>query len=156
MSVDRARIAFSPEALSRFNQIIEEVSLNLVDDGLAAELVRSDQMRRKLAKRLLGFARLWWTDTQIKQLLLRTLRNQISASRQNQTAAGVETRVENVEQDTDGWRACSALTLVSMGLKPFGGNRFALPDPGLLAEVNATRTDERDQDGNQASARQLA
>jgi len=105
MSVDRARIAFSPEALSRFNQIIEEVSLNLIDDGLAAELVRSDQMRSKLAKKLLGFARLWWTDTQIKQLLLRTLRNHISASRQNQTAAGMETRAENVEQDTDGWWA---------------------------------------------------
>ena len=51
-------IAFGPEALSRFNQIIEEVSLNLVDDGLAAELVKSDEMRRKLANRLLGFARL--------------------------------------------------------------------------------------------------
>lgn len=102
MSVDRARTAFGPEALSRFNQIIEEVSLNLVDDGLAAELVKSDEMRRKLAIRLLGFARLWWTDTQIKQLLLRRLRNQISASRQNQTAAGVETRAENLGQDRDG------------------------------------------------------
>ena len=101
MSVDRARTAFGPEALSRFNQIIEEVSLNLVDDGLAAELVKSDEMRRKLAIRLLGFARLWWTDTQIKQLLLRTLRNQISAS-QNQTRRGGETRAENLGQDRDG------------------------------------------------------
>ena len=56
MAVDRARIAFGPEALSRFSQIIEEVSLDLVDDGLAAELVRSDEMRKKLAIRLLGFA----------------------------------------------------------------------------------------------------
>jgi hypothetical protein len=99
MSVDKARIAFGPEALSRFSQIIEEVSLNLIDDGLTAELVRSDEMRRKLAQRLLGFARLWWTDTQIKQLLLRMLRNQISASRQHQTAP----RAENLEQDRDGW-----------------------------------------------------
>jgi hypothetical protein len=105
MSVERARITFGPQALSRFNQIIEEVSLNLVDDGLAAELVKSDEMRRKLAVKLLGFARLWWTDIQIKQLLLRTLRNQISASRQNQTAAGVETRAENLEHDRDGWWA---------------------------------------------------
>jgi hypothetical protein len=105
MSVERARITFGPEALSRFNQILEEVSLNLVDDGLTAELVRSDEMRRKLAQRLLGFARHWWTDTQIKQLLLRALRNQISASRRHQTAAGVETRAENLEQDRDGWWA---------------------------------------------------
>ena len=101
MAVERARIAFGPEALSRFDQIIEGVSLNLVDDGLAAELVKSGEMRRKLAKKLLGFARLWWTDTQIKQLLLRTLRNQFSAARQNQTAAGVETGAEKVEQDAD-------------------------------------------------------
>jgi hypothetical protein len=87
MSVERARIAFGPGALSRFSQIIEEVSLNLIDDGLTAELVRSDEMRRKLAQRLLGFASHWWTDTQIKQLLLRALRNQISA-RRHQTAAG--------------------------------------------------------------------
>jgi hypothetical protein len=109
MSVDKARIAFGPEALSRFSQIIEEVSLNLIDDGLTAELVRSDEMRRKLAQRLLGFARLWWTDTQIKQLLLRMLRNQISASRQHQTAP----RGENLEQDRDGWWAlrCAYLGL---------------------------------------------
>jgi hypothetical protein len=88
MAVDKVRIAFGPEAMSRFGQIIEEVSLNLIDDGLTAELVRSDEMRRKLAQSLLGFASHWWTDTQIKQLLLRVLRNQISAFRRHQTAAG--------------------------------------------------------------------
>jgi hypothetical protein len=84
MMINNARIAFGPAALSRFTQIIEEVTVDLVGDGLAAELVRSDEMRRKLAQRLLGFARLWWTDTQIKQLLLRTVRNQISVSRRPQ------------------------------------------------------------------------
>ena len=80
--------------------------------------------------------------------MLRTLRNQISAARQNQTAVGVEIGDENVEQDADAWWAIQCLTLVSVGLKSFGGNRFALPDPrASLAEVNATRTDERDQDG---------
>lgn len=149
MSVDRARIAFGPEALSRFNQIIEEVSLNLVDDGLADELVKSHEMRRKLAIRLLGFARLWWTDTQIKQLLLRTLRNQISASRQNQTAAGVETRAENLEQDRDGWWAmrCAYFDLdESQAIW-----RKSVRPP----EVSAARIDERDEDGNQPLARQL-
>ena len=55
--------------------------MDLVGDGLPAEQVRSDEMRTRLAQRLLGFAGSWWTDTQIKQLLLRTLRNEISASR---------------------------------------------------------------------------
>jgi hypothetical protein len=88
MMINDARIAFGPAALSRFTQIIEEVTVELVGDGLAAELVRSDEMRRKLAQRLFGFARLWWTDTQIKQLLLRTVRNQISVSRRAAAAGG--------------------------------------------------------------------
>ena len=90
MAVDKVRIAFGPEAMSRFSQILEEVSLNLIDDGLTAELVRSDEMRRKLAHRLIDFASHWWTDTQIKQLLLRALRNQIAASRRRGTGCGRE------------------------------------------------------------------
>jgi hypothetical protein len=92
MPFDRARIAFGPEALSRFTQIIEEVTVDLVDDGLPAELMRSEEMRTRLAQRLLSFAHSWWTDTQIKQLLLRGLRNEmISASSTYATVAGVET-----------------------------------------------------------------
>ena len=77
----QARTAFGPEALSRFTQIIEEVTVDLIDDGLSAELVRSNGMRTKLALRLLSFAHSGWTDTQIKQFLLRVSRNEISASR---------------------------------------------------------------------------
>ena len=76
-----ARTAFGPEALSRFNQILEEVTVDLVGDGVPVERMRSAAMRTRLAQRLLGFAGSWWTDTQIKQLLLRALRNEISASR---------------------------------------------------------------------------
>jgi hypothetical protein len=50
MMINNARIAFGPAALSRFTQIIEEVTVDLVGDGLAAELVRSDEMRRKRPK----------------------------------------------------------------------------------------------------------
>ena len=94
MPFDRPRIAFGPEALSRFTQIIKEVTLDLVDDGLPAELMRSEEMRTRLAQRLLSFAHSWWTDTQIKQLLLRALRNEMSASRTYATVAGVETRAD--------------------------------------------------------------
>jgi hypothetical protein len=69
------RIVFGPQALARFTNIIEEVEVELGDDGV---LLRS---RTRLAQRLFGIARFWWTDTQIKQLLLRTLRNEASASR---------------------------------------------------------------------------
>jgi hypothetical protein len=91
MPFHRARIAFGPEALSRFTQIIEEVMVDLLDDGLPAELVRSEEMRTRLAQRLLSFAHSWWTDTQIKQLLLRALRNEISATRAYASVSGVDT-----------------------------------------------------------------
>ena len=99
MPFDRARIAFGPEALSRFTQIIEEVTVDLVDDGLPAELMRSEEMRTRLAQRLLSFAHSWWTDTQIKQLLLRALRNEISASRTYATVAGIEADAATTKQD---------------------------------------------------------
>jgi hypothetical protein len=81
MAFIRGRIAFGPQALSRFTQIIEEVASELIGDGVPAAKVRSTEMRTRLAQRLLRLARLWWTDTQIKQLLLRALRNEASASR---------------------------------------------------------------------------
>jgi hypothetical protein len=87
MALIKERIAFGPKALSRFSQIIEEVASELAADGV---LPRSTEMRTRLAQKLLGLARFWWTDTQIKQLLLRTLRNQMSASRQHTTAAELD------------------------------------------------------------------
>ena len=50
---------------------MEEVASELVGDGVPAAQVRSTEMRTRLAQRLLGLSRFWWTDTQIKQLLLR-------------------------------------------------------------------------------------
>lgn len=81
LAFDKARTAFGPEALSRFTQMLQEVTLDLVGDGVPVQQMRSAEMRTRLAKRLLAFAGSWRTDTQIKQLLLRTLRNEISASR---------------------------------------------------------------------------
>ena len=51
MAFDRARRAFGPEALSRFTQILEEVTLDLIGDGVPVELMRSKEMRTRLAQR---------------------------------------------------------------------------------------------------------
>src|SRR6187401_1658619 len=64
------RIAFGPKALSRFTHMVEEVGVELGENGV----LRSTEMRTRLAQKLFGLARFWWTDTQIKQLLLRALR----------------------------------------------------------------------------------
>ena len=66
MPIDKERTAFGPEALSRFTQILEEVSVDVVGDGLPAAQVRSNEMRTRLAQKLLSFARSRWTHTQIK------------------------------------------------------------------------------------------
>lgn len=87
LAFDKARTAFGPEALSRLAQILEEVTVDLVGDGVPIEQMRSAEMRTRLAQRVLGIAGSWWTDTQIKQLLLRAMRNEISASRVYATLA---------------------------------------------------------------------
>lgn len=81
IEVDKARTAFGPEALARLTQILEEVTLDLVGDGVPVEQARSTEMRTRLAQRLLVLAGFCWTDTQIKQLLLRAMRNELAASR---------------------------------------------------------------------------
>lgn len=99
MPFDKERNTFGPEALSRFRHILDEVSEDLIGDGLPADLVRSDETRTRMAQRLLSFAHFWRTDTQIKQLLLRKLRNEVSASR-HPTVSGVG---PSAEPFSDGW-----------------------------------------------------
>ena len=62
MKSKKTRNAFGPQSLSRCSQILEEVIMELVGDGVPTETVRSSEMRTRLAERLLGFARCWWTD----------------------------------------------------------------------------------------------
>jgi hypothetical protein len=85
------RIAFGPKALSRFTHIVEEVTVELGDNGV----LRSTEKRTRLAQKLFGLARFWWTDTQIKQLLLRALRNEASASRICVSSTGLDTPDSN-------------------------------------------------------------
>jgi hypothetical protein len=55
--------------------MIDEVVEELVADGVVPAESVTVKWRSKLAQKLLTLAGLWWTDTQIKQLLLRAFRN---------------------------------------------------------------------------------
>jgi hypothetical protein len=103
MTIQEPRNAFGPESLTRFSRILEEVMVDLIGDGVPAVVVRSIETRTKLSHMLLSFARSWWTDTQIKQLLLRALRNEISA-RKYATASGREASSASVPRGADGLR----------------------------------------------------
>jgi hypothetical protein len=71
------RSAFTPEALSTFEQTMDEVWKELLADDVVSPLKRdAREMRTRLARKLITFASSGWSPAQIKQLLLRTLRNE--------------------------------------------------------------------------------
>ena len=76
------RSAFTPEALSTLDHTMDEVCTELRADGLLSPANRdADQTRTRVARKLITFASSGWSAVQIKQLLLRTLRNEHSAAR---------------------------------------------------------------------------
>ena len=71
------RFAFTPEALSTFEQTMDEVWKELrADDSISPLRRDARQLRTKLARKLIAFASSGWSPVQIKQLLLRALRNE--------------------------------------------------------------------------------
>ncbi len=69
------RCGFSPEALSTLDLIMDEVWRELAADGVPGDRV----MRNRLAQKLIAFACRGRADSQAKELLLRTFRNETLA-----------------------------------------------------------------------------
>ena len=84
------RTAFNPEALSVCDQILEEVWKELLVGGvLDPRVSEAGRMRTRVAQRVLAVASSGWTDIQIKQLLLRSFRNEANC-RQRASRPSVE------------------------------------------------------------------
>jgi len=67
-----------PEALSQFYAIFDEVWAQLVADGVAASF-NTGEVRTRLANKVLAFSiPSRWSDIQIKQLLVRAIRNEMA------------------------------------------------------------------------------
>jgi hypothetical protein len=65
-----------PEVLSQFYAIFDDVWNQLVADGIAASL-NTSEIRTRLANKVLAFTLpSRWSDIQIKQLLVRAIRNE--------------------------------------------------------------------------------
>jgi len=74
-----------PEALSQFYAIFDEVWAQLVADGVAASF-NTGEVRTRLANKVLAFSiPSRWSDIQIKELLVRAIRNE--AARKNRIGA---------------------------------------------------------------------
>jgi hypothetical protein len=69
------RCGFTPEALSTLDLIMDEVWRELAADGVAGDRV----LRNRLAQKLIAFACQGRADSQAKELLLRTFRNETLA-----------------------------------------------------------------------------
>ena len=71
------RAAFNPEALAVCDQIFEEDLKELLEGAVSVPCVSDvSRMRTRVAQKVLAIASSGWTDIQIKQLLLRTFRNE--------------------------------------------------------------------------------
>jgi hypothetical protein len=67
-----------PEALSQFYAIFDDVWNQLVADGVAAPF-NTGEIRTRLANKVLAFTLpSRWSDIQIKQLLVRAIRNEMA------------------------------------------------------------------------------
>jgi hypothetical protein len=73
------RSAFTPETLSMIYHTMDEVLGELLADGILSSS-NLDAGRTRLAQKIIAFASSGWSATQIKQLLLRTYRNERSAA----------------------------------------------------------------------------
>ena len=70
------RCGFSPEALLTLEQTINEVWSELAEDGVTCDRT----LRNRLARKLIAFACQGRGDSQAKELLLRTFRNETLAA----------------------------------------------------------------------------
>ena len=70
------RCGFGPEALEMLERIVDEVCRELAADGVAGDRT----LRNRLAQKLIAFACQGRADSQAKELLLRTFRNETLAA----------------------------------------------------------------------------
>jgi hypothetical protein len=101
------RSAFTPEALSTFEQTMDEVWKELRADDVVSPLKRdARRTRTRLARKLIAFASSGWSPVQIKQLLLRTLRNERrkASDLAPERTAGTNAARSHSRQDAQGTR----------------------------------------------------
>jgi hypothetical protein len=81
MTIKMERPAFTPEALSNFDLIMNEVFSELRAEHPRLVGPSEQLLRTKLARKMIVIAGAGRSNSQIKQLLLRTIRNEWSAAR---------------------------------------------------------------------------
>jgi hypothetical protein len=79
-----SRRSFNPEALSQIALIVDDVWKELAKDDTSSSAPRNAVGRTYVARKVFQLAQARWSAIQIKQLLLRAVRNQISLRRREE------------------------------------------------------------------------
>jgi hypothetical protein len=82
-----ARRSFNPEALSQIAVIVDDVWKELAIEGAYTPSQSSAPARSFVARKVFQLAQAQWSATQIKELLLRAVHNEISTLRRKDTCA---------------------------------------------------------------------
>jgi hypothetical protein len=86
-----ARRSFNPEALSQIAVIVDDVWKELAVEGAYTPSQSSAPARSFVARKVFQLAQAQWSATQIKELLLRAVRNEISILRRKDTGVPTKT-----------------------------------------------------------------
>jgi hypothetical protein len=82
-----ARRSFNPEALSQIAVIVDDVWKELAIEDAYTPSQSSAPARSFVARKVFQLAQAQWSATQIKELLLRAVHNEISTLRRKDTCA---------------------------------------------------------------------
>ena len=82
-----ARRSFNPEALSQIAVIVDDVWKELAIEAAYTPSQSSAPARSFVARKVFQLAQAQWSATQIKELLLRAVHNEISTLRRKDTCA---------------------------------------------------------------------
>jgi hypothetical protein len=82
-----SRRSFNPEALSQIALIVDDVWKELSREGVYDASLSLSAGRNYVARKVFQLAQAQWSAIQIKQLLLRALRNEISLRRREDCRA---------------------------------------------------------------------
>ena len=72
------RSSFTPDALANFANLFDEVWNELALEQVISPTASAEPYRARLAQSVFRLARSPWSDIQIKQLLVRALRNDVA------------------------------------------------------------------------------
>ena len=81
------RRSFNPEALSQIAVIVDDVWKELAIEGAYTPSQSSAPARSFVARKVFQLAQAQWSATQLKELLLRAVHNEISTLRRKDTCA---------------------------------------------------------------------